>query len=1517
MVKILKILGRIVGVSLEWLLIFLIIFLFAIRTSSFQTFLAEKAASYFSTELKTKVTVNKVDINLFNKIYLDGFLMLDREKDTLLSLKTLEASFDGKSLLGNKIKVSNIKLDDGLIKVAKSAKSKEFNFQFLVDYFQSDEPSDSSNPIDLAIKKISLNNFSVHYHDFNAKRTPFTFNENHIDISKLNVSLEEISSNKKGLNLAIKHLSLKESCGLVLNNLCGKLAINDKSVDLSQAIISLNSSVLKASKIAVNWNSPDDLDSFVDKVVWKINIQPSKILLSDIAFFVPEMKGMHNRIALQGNVSNTLSHLFIKGLKLDYAKNTHIHADLELPNFSDFSAYDFKEKIHSASIDMSELQNFILPYPSGKLILGDEINQLGVVRLANFSLTGNNGAATIAPTTIKTSLGDASILQAIRFSTVTTDLVIAPFIKESPSIAMRNFNLGKLLQINEINCIDGEIGFSDFIIKENDIQVSGINAKFNKLEALDYSYSSIAINSAQLGKNIFEGKITIDDKNLDLDYVGKIGFGKTPFYDLALEIKKAKLDLLGFSSTQQSELLGKININISGDKVTNLNGTISFNDLVYKEKEKDVSIPQAKLSVSRSEIADVYKLTSSLCDIELIGKIDFNTVLNDFFYELAKIVPSINLSSSLKNTQTINNFTYEITTKKLDDLFSIFLPELYIADGTILKGGFNSKNENFQLVINASEVMYDSIIIKGIDINQNMTSNGFFADYKFAKLIIDDSLSFNNVDFLTKGTQGVLSSSLIWDPNGKNFSKLGWKTKVKNSNDILFTVEPSFFSINDIRWDIFTNSTIALVNSDVDFNNLLLQRKNQEINIDGIFSNNANEKLIVELKKIDLSEISQLLKLDVQLAGFYNGNVSINNASSNVEFSVLADISKLFLNEQELGDIHFTSDYDSESQSIYASGNLTYRALPTMDFSASYFMKRDRNNLEMDLNFNNTDLHFLNGFIDPTAVSEIQGTLLGKLLVRGSLDAPELSGKLSLAKTGANIELLGVHYSLDGDVIVDKDVIDFKNIPVKDEDGNLAFLNGKVLHTNFDKFSYNFKLDFESPANLQEARFNSIAANSKRFLVLNTKYKEGESYYGKAYGKGYANISGKGAKMDVDVFLETRLGSLLNFPMYGVSEIDEDDNLIHFIAKTDEVAKPRQQTTDYTGLTLNMKFKLTPVAKLKIIFNEQLGDEISAVGAGEIALKLDAFNNLNLEGTYNINKGSYYNFAMGPLKQPFEIQQGSTITWTGNIYDANIDIVTAFTIKKVSILDLSPELLDKSLLNQDVVCFLKLNETLESPKIKFEILAPNASESGKSLISRVNAENDELNRQFFSLLLVKKFQPIKGTVSASSSAAFDLVESQINGLLGQLSKEYKVNVDLGESNALASVQKNFLNDRLVVTGSFGVENNTTEGQTASGFIGDVSIEYLVNKNGTLRVNAFNKSNTNTVDENSGPFTQGAGLSYHEEFNTINDFELAQSVFDIFRPKDKKYFKSRRKKKQTRLPPLVINDGSSPVIKKDE
>jgi hypothetical protein len=78
------------------------------------------------------------------------------------------------------------------------------------------------------------------------------------------------------------------------------------------------------------------------------------------------------------------------------------------------------------------------------------------------------------------------------------------------------------------------------------------------------------------------------------------------------------------------------------------------------------------------------------------------------------------------------------------------------------------------------------------------------------------------------------------------------------------------------------------------------------------------------------------------------------------------------------------------------------------------------------------------------------------------------------------------------------------------------------------------------------------------------------------------------------------------------------------------------------------------------------------------------------------------------------------------------------------------------------------------------------------------------------------------------------------------------------------------------------------------------VEYLINEKGTFRVNAFNESNRNTVNQSAGLFSQGAGLNYQEEFNGWGDFQLIQSFLDIFRPKRNKKVKTKRNKKQIKV-----------------
>ena len=51
-------------------------------------------------------------------------------------------------------------------------------------------------------------------------------------------------------------------------------------------------------------------------------------------------------------------------------------------------------------------------------------------------------------------------------------------------------------------------------------------------------------------------------------------------------------------------------------------------------------------------------------------------------------------------------------------------------------------------------------------------------------------------------------------------------------------------------------------------------------------------------------------------------------------------------------------------------------------------------------------------------------------------------------------------------------------------------------------------------------------------------------------------------------------------------------------------------------------------------------------------------------------------------------------------------------------------------------------------------------------------------------------------------------------------------------------------------------------------MGDVNVDYKLTEDGKVRVKAFNKANDNSQSTTSGAYTQGVGIFYREEFNTI-------------------------------------------------
>ncbi len=129
MVKLLKILLRFIGIIFEWALICLIFVAFAIRSSKFQTYLGKVATEYFSEELKTKISIEKVDIYFFDKVALDGVFLLDQKNDTLADLNSIHVtlnSFDNKKKI---IDIKEINLKKGNVKLYCDKETGAFNFQ--------------------------------------------------------------------------------------------------------------------------------------------------------------------------------------------------------------------------------------------------------------------------------------------------------------------------------------------------------------------------------------------------------------------------------------------------------------------------------------------------------------------------------------------------------------------------------------------------------------------------------------------------------------------------------------------------------------------------------------------------------------------------------------------------------------------------------------------------------------------------------------------------------------------------------------------------------------------------------------------------------------------------------------------------------------------------------------------------------------------------------------------------------------------------------------------------------------------------------------------------------------------------------------------------------------------------------------------------------------------------------------------------------------------------------------------
>jgi hypothetical protein len=1520
MTNLVKILGRFIAYTSEWIWIIILVLLFSIRTATIQTYITKLLADYLSKELNTEIKVKAVSIVYLDEIAFDGVLIKDKQADTLAYINTMYLSID-KFIPNHILSINEINIQGGIFNLKK--KSNQLNIQFIVDYF-SKENKKGKKSIKTIVDKIHLTNVKFDYNDDDYQKKQFGIDYNHISIENLQLDLDRVIIENNINKAFIKSCSFDEKrSGLKLKNLTCQTSISPKGIYTRRLNIQTNKSNIYAPYFELHTRTYKDLNHFNSSVEFKGNLFESTVNLTDISLFFPELEGMKNNLQIKGKVSKKVENLKIEDLDLKLGKETHIKGDINLPDFYRFSSSFLSERLDYIHLNFSDLEGLKLPKSIAEyeVKVSPLIKRLGAIDAYNVRLDGYPNEFVISAKKIDSKLGSIELNNGILFSK-TIDHIYT-FEQSSASeydVKINQFDLGTLIQNKSIGKIDGIFFLSGFTENFTTIDFSNIEGNLNHFDFEGYPYKNITLTEGSLVNKIFTSKIDINDDNLALKYDGFIDFNDGNRLLMSIDLSKAILDNLNIGLNKESSLTSKFNLDLKGNDFNSLKGTIKLEGLIYQEKNKIYKLPELSIYISRSEPIDKLEVTSNLGTLKVNGKIDFNTIVSELQLHLSNLLPNIlELKTNQQNLNSKNEFNYEITFNEVNKLLDVVYPDLKIAPSTTLKGVYSSlkKESNFSLTSN--KISYKNIIASNVSINNKLSHNSIESSYSIADFRLNDSIRVNNLILNIQGNNDKLNSTLTWLNAVKNNSQLTWSTEILGIDEFKFEIQESFIGLQIKKWEINQNALIHVKNTTIDINRLKLKHQNQFIQLNGIISESDQDQVNFNINEFNLEDFGYLLIKDKNLKGIVNGWGHISNPYTNLSYEGDVNISDLYIDKREVGDLFMKSSWKRGSESLVLRGDLLYKSNKTFKFNGNYFLNRSENSLDFNLIFDNTDIRFTNAFFDPSIFSNIEGNILGKLKVSGEFDSPKIEGKVRLIEGNAKFALLNVNYGLEGEIISDKYGFYINNMFIKDEEGNTGSVVASAYHEKFSNWNYDIVLNLEDDVQ-KNKNAPTIVKPLNRFLVMNTSYDKENIYYGKGYGTGMVNIFGDNNIIDINVDLKTRSGSKIYFPFYTVSELNEEQNFIQFKTKHEEKidVKPK---IDFTGINMKLNFNITPEADIKLILDETTNDEITATGSGDITVALDKYNHLTLDGTFKVKKGDY-NFVMRPINENFVIQENGTVTWTGDPYNALIDLKCYYQVN-ASLNEISQNLSTNNMGNQEILCYLNLTQSLLKPTIDFDIVAPNTNEAGQTLLNLIKNDNDMLNRQFFSLLLFKKFQsidPQNSTSGGTSSAALDLAQSQINSMLSQVSKDYKLNVALdknaltGGNSMAVGITKGFYGNRLIFKGSVGIgttgaQTSTTTTPNQNPLIGDMNLEYSLNESGTFKVNIFNESNQNTILNNQlGLFTQGAGLQYQEDFTSLEEFKALQYLLDVFRSKEHKKMPVRKSNKQT-----PITSGNNQII----
>lgn len=1467
---------------------------------------------YLNTELtkalKTKVRIGKVSLDLFDRIVLEDLYWEDQRRQPMITAKKLTVSVISMPTLAllastNRPKrffARTVELDDAYLNLYIDKDGGGLNIEKVINALSSDTAKvDTSAPPPLIFEfpSIWIRNMRFHMTDSATKdyanHTPILGRLNFQNLRFKNLQLHaglrvdenanvfftcfDLHAYERNSALTLKHFSTQfistekiEAKGDTLRNVRfydTRFRMGDTDLHFDLKMPGMTFSRLFKS----GYNRKFD-----------VTFDHSLLDFASLNYFVPEKVPLVGQVKINGSVQGDYTALRSNNLKLIYNDSTRIFAQVKIDRYTQPDSMYMDIKCNDTYLRVVDFET-LLP----------EVKLPAQVRNVRQALIAGSFKGYLhdfkADASLITPLGKVVCDANFRFGAPPNAFYY------KGKFQTYEFNLDRLLETQ----ISDRLNFSGTLEGRNtDLATASGSYQFQigKSNLLGYQLDSCG-GTVELKNKIITGNIQLYDPQGNFSGKLKADFsGKMPVYEydgILQEVDMVHYRITDLPYRMSSRLEGTI----SGDSLDNLNGKASFHPLVFTDTESGKSLRVDSLSVSTENNSYYHKniaVTGSDFDLKVLGNFTYDNIVKVIKtvvteVELEATGDTAGLRKHLEQKKPVPaTLALQFQAKKLNPFFRFFEIPIYADDTTtIIEADLDFGDEQFiSLTVKSDSLTAGPVSGKNIktklDLRAPVLADSYTytftldGDIEAKTLTIADAVTFPNLKCFPRLVRNQLTYNIrMGTDTTSNYLYLeGDGILADKSLTTHIFPQSSHLHLRDSLFTFAENNEIFYRENQLKIKNLRLFNQERELIIQSDIDPPRADILSAQVRNIDLELLNKIIDVGFDLKGNISMEADVFQLFESPIVRANGEIRSIFINKIPMGDLTAKTDWGDEDLGQRLKGEIKWRREnETIAHLKGYYdLKNEHNPLFFTLNGVGFPVELFAKYLSD-AVYDLKGTVLfDGIQITGGLDHPVIEGDI-LADARIGLTFLKQKFSLKDKIRVEKDrfVLDkFRLFNVdaltgKELPKQYADVDGYLSHNNFTDFRYNIRI-----------------GNMNRFQLIQTGKHDNTVFYGTGIADGgVLTINGdfKGLKIGSKELKPSR-GTVINIPVTNY-EKKQRLSYVKFISHgVAELKKEESQSEEGLAIEIDMDVAMTADAEVNIIFDERIGDKISAKGSGNILMTMNRDGEFAMSGKYEIEKGHYLFTFQDLINKSFDVSNGGYLRWTGDPFNASIDLNAVYQTNA------NMKAWDTTLTNTRVNVNMRMTGTLQQPDIKFNLEVPGIAQSSSPGIAytmrQIQADQQELNRQVFSLIMLNSVAPIgrffgqSAGDAASSGATSTLTEflsNQLNSLIAQtISDNVGVSVNWNRDQVQVNIRASLFNDRV----TFERNGAITSGANRDITLGNISVQFRIlpgekgsaTQTGILAAEVFNRESFLSQNINAGSSTRGVGLFYRKEFDIV-------------------------------------------------